>query len=306
MNKIFLGLTVALSLALIGTKINAQSTWQVEDEKKSEVMPVTFGQAAIDAGKAAYQKFNCKSCHGEPGTNTALPLVPKPTDLGLAAFMTANTDGSIFYKITDGKGAMPAFKNQITETDRWNLVCFIRSFDKNYKGVGGTAVAVSNFKGKITSMILSYDSASNSLMAKLSASDSSGKGAIPGGVGVEFLVKREFGYLKLGEKPSKTNAEGIAKFELPKDLPANAKGMLMVRVQLPEGSPNGNITIEQEINIFKPVKWDDPLKHRSMWGTRANTPIWLLFSYIGITLAVWLGIGWVVLQLLRIYSLRER
>lgn len=306
MNKILLVLTIIMSLTIVGNNVNAQSTWQVDDDKKAEVMTVTFGQSAIDAGKAAYQKFNCKSCHGEPGTNTALPLAPKPTDLGLAAFHAANTDGSIFYKITDGKGAMPSFKSQITETDRWNLVCFIRSFDKNYKGGSTPAVAVNNFKGKISSMVLSYDSASNSLIAKLSASDSTGKGAIPGGVGVEFLVKRQFGYLKLGEKPAKTNAEGIAKMELPKDLPADLKGIMMVKVQLPEGSPNGTISVEQEINTFKPAKWDNPLNHRSMWGTRANTPLWLLFTYVGITLAVWLGIGWVVLQVLRIYSLRER
>ena len=297
---------IAFIVLISNLRLNAQSTWHVEDDKKSEVMPVTYGPASIEAGKAAYTKFNCKSCHGDPGANKALPLVPKPTDLGLAAFHQVNSDGEIYYKITDGKGAMPAFKAQISETDRWNLVCFIRSFDKNYKGSAGPLVAINNFKGKITGMTLTYDSTSNMFIATLSAKDSNGIGAIPAGVGVEFLVKRQFGYLKLGEKPSKTNSQGIAKIEYPLDLPANSAGKLFVKVQLPEGSPNGSTSIEQELNVYKPSAYVNPLSKRQMWGTRANTPIWLLLTYLGVTFAVWAVIGWVVIQLLKIYNLRER
>jgi hypothetical protein len=133
-----------------------------------------------------------------------LPLVPKPTDLGLAAFHQANTDGEIFNKITEGKGAMPGFKAQISETDRWNLVCFLRSFDKSYKG-GTTAVVKENFKGRITAITLNYDTDTKKVSATLSAKDSSGTNLVPARVGVEILVKRRFGFLKLSDSPIKTD-----------------------------------------------------------------------------------------------------
>jgi mono/diheme cytochrome c family protein len=44
--------------------------------------------------------------------------------------MRATTDGEIFWKISNGRGPMPAWA-QIPEKDRWGLVDYIRTLSIN-------------------------------------------------------------------------------------------------------------------------------------------------------------------------------
>jgi mono/diheme cytochrome c family protein len=104
----------------------------VSEEKQKTKNPIVFSQESVKAGKIVYNT-NCKSCHGDPTKNTGLPLMPKPTDMGLQAFLDKNTDGSIFYKITEGRVTMPQYASILSEEDRWHTVNYIRSFDANFE-----------------------------------------------------------------------------------------------------------------------------------------------------------------------------
>ena len=42
--------------------------------------------------------------------------------------MDAMTDGEIFWKISTGNRPMPSYKGQLSESDRWELVSFLRTF----------------------------------------------------------------------------------------------------------------------------------------------------------------------------------
>ena len=44
--------------------------------------------------------------------------------------MGARTDGEIFWQITHGRSPMPAFQGKLTDTERWQLVDYIRSLAK--------------------------------------------------------------------------------------------------------------------------------------------------------------------------------
>jgi mono/diheme cytochrome c family protein len=37
------------------------------------------------------------------------------------------SDGALFYKITEGRGPMPSFKTTLTEQQRWDVVNHIRT-----------------------------------------------------------------------------------------------------------------------------------------------------------------------------------
>lgn len=52
-------------------------------------------------------------------------LNPKPKNLAEKA-VQAQTDGELFWKISNGRGAMPPW-NSLSEKDRWSLVRYIRS-----------------------------------------------------------------------------------------------------------------------------------------------------------------------------------
>jgi mono/diheme cytochrome c family protein len=55
-------------------------------------------------------------------------LQPKPLDWSSPA-VQRDTDGELFWKITNGRGAMPAWK-QLPETERWQIVNYIRTLKK--------------------------------------------------------------------------------------------------------------------------------------------------------------------------------
>ena len=44
--------------------------------------------------------------------------------------MATESDGSLFWKISTGKKPMPAYGKRLSETDRWNLVNYIRTLSK--------------------------------------------------------------------------------------------------------------------------------------------------------------------------------
>jgi mono/diheme cytochrome c family protein len=106
--------------------------WPVPDAAKNKKNPVASGAAAIAAGKELWNT-HCKSCHGAKGLgdgNKAAQLKTEPGDFSKADTQ-AQTDGSLFYKTSEGRDDMPAFKKKIPdEEDRWNLVYFIRTLKK--------------------------------------------------------------------------------------------------------------------------------------------------------------------------------
>ena len=58
-----------------------------------------------------------------------ITLNPRPADLTYHATPGVHTDGQLFEWIANGypNSAMPAFKTYLSDTDRWNLVNYIRT-----------------------------------------------------------------------------------------------------------------------------------------------------------------------------------
>ena len=97
--------------------------------KKNPIAPT---QASLAAGQKIFLK-TCSSCHGKSGDAdgpAVIELNIHPAKLSDPQLITAESDGSLFWKITTGKKPMPAFGKRISETDRWNLVNYIRTLPK--------------------------------------------------------------------------------------------------------------------------------------------------------------------------------
>jgi len=79
--------------------------------------------------KASYEIY-CDGCHGPAGDGKgpiALKFSVPAINIG-APSVQAQTDGELFWKISNGKGAMPAWKSLLSDEDRWRLVAFVRTF----------------------------------------------------------------------------------------------------------------------------------------------------------------------------------
>ena len=87
---------------------------------------------ATAEGKKLYMKF-CKICHGGKGRGDGLAginLKPRPKDF-TSEKVQKQTDGAIFWKLTNGKPPMAAYEKILKEEQRWQLVNYIRNLSKN-------------------------------------------------------------------------------------------------------------------------------------------------------------------------------
>ena len=95
-----------------------------EKEKKN---PLPADAKTIEQGRKVAQ-INCVTCHGAKGKGdgaAAVALNPKPADW-TSKTVQDDSDGELFWKITTGRGAMPAWRH-LPESDRWALVRYIRT-----------------------------------------------------------------------------------------------------------------------------------------------------------------------------------
>ena len=122
---------VAAAAALVAVTglglAQAQGPWAAPADAKKMKNPV---KGVGNAKKSV--ETNCGSCHGAGGKGdgpaaAALPP-PKPANWTVDA-VQKQTDGEIFWKISNGRGAMPPWKH-LPEKERWELVTFIRSLAK--------------------------------------------------------------------------------------------------------------------------------------------------------------------------------
>jgi mono/diheme cytochrome c family protein len=296
-------ISIIAALFILSSSAFAQDDWGITDEEKATTLQVDFTPDNIEMGGDVYEK-SCKSCHGDIGQNNA--IAPTFPDLGSGPYF-ANTDGELYYKITKGKGAMPTFEKAVSESDRWKVVAYIRSFDKDYQPAGGEAVALApgeKFAGKVAAIELVVDQENHKLIAKLQGKDAAGNSVIPSGVKVMFYADRMFNDFLIG-KAVKCDASGTATIDYPADLPADTAGMMTFYAQLKD-QKLGTLKGEATVDTGKPMIYKNPLSERVMWGPMANIPLWLLFTYLGILLVVWSGIGYVGLQLVKIWMLREQ
>ena len=116
------GAVLALAAGVPGA--SAQGPWVAPPEAKSLKNPV---KGVGDAKKVV--ETNCVTCHGASGHGdgpaaAALPP-PKPANWTSVA-VQKQTDGEIFWKISNGRGAMPPWKH-LPEKERWEIVNYIRT-----------------------------------------------------------------------------------------------------------------------------------------------------------------------------------
>lgn len=122
-------IALAAVLALAGA-VFAQGPWTAPGAEKAKKSPLPASPKAVADGKKVAQ-VNCISCHGAGGKGdgaAAAALNPKPADW-TSKRVQDESDGEIFWKISNGRGPMPPWKH-LPENDRWSVIQYIRSLKK--------------------------------------------------------------------------------------------------------------------------------------------------------------------------------
>lgn len=106
--------------------------WKAPARAAQKQNPVPLDANSVAQGKAVYVR-ECLSCHGQQGKGdgpSASGLEKFPGDLTDSQRMSAQSDGELFWKISEGKTPMPTMKKTLTEEERWQVVHYIREFVK--------------------------------------------------------------------------------------------------------------------------------------------------------------------------------
>lgn len=286
-----------LMFVLISLQMSAQ-VWEVPAENGAKLSPFAFNDSTRKAGSELYI-LNCKSCHGDPGKNNVINLVPPPPDPA-SAKMQANSDGALQYKLLQGRGPMPSFKNTLSLTDIWRVISYIRSFNDKYvqelaKTTGATEVAALKVK-VLTTWIKEKEQIQTVILA---AKEDVNQPVA--GVEVKLFVKRYFGNLLIDEARN-TDAAGKVLFNFPKDLPGDSAGYVNLIAKLSDESKFGETKSDTILAIGVPTYRPPLNESRAMWNVVQKTPIWLLLTYVFVVLAVWGFIFYVALQIRTIYK----
>ena len=124
-------LTFAYSGGSAAAADSMSDKWVSPAPSTAKKNPITPTQDSIAAGQKIYLK-TCAFCHGKNGDadgTAVIELNIHPAKLSDPKLAT-KSDGSLFRKITTGKKPMPAYGKRLSETDRWNLVNYIRTLSK--------------------------------------------------------------------------------------------------------------------------------------------------------------------------------
>ncbi len=130
--------TILVSLVVTGSIIcfafrpDSKKPWKAAVQAAAKANPVKSSTESISDGKTLYVK-HCQSCHGKSGLGDgtkAAQLKTEPGDFSKSQFQS-QSDGTIFYKISEGRDDMPSFKKKMPEaSDIWNVVNYIRTLKK--------------------------------------------------------------------------------------------------------------------------------------------------------------------------------
>lgn len=293
---------LAVLVLMMPLSLFAQSDWTVSDAKQKDSNPIAYSDKSVKDGKVVFLG-NCKSCHGDVGKNNGLPLVPKPTDFGDQAFLDANTDGSIFHKITDGRATMPAYGAILSEQQRGDVVNFIRSNDPKFKAPSTaktiTVIEVVQDKeiGAPYYLEVQVDEANTEVSALLMGT-MNGEKAPVSDAEIFVGIKRYFNNLPIMDAGAVTNEEGLIKASYPADLPSGEDGLgeLLVYVIDTEKFGELNQTAELKLRATHPSHFNET---RALWANRAHFPIWLLVTYLSMVLIAWGVMAKVVMNIFK-------
>jgi mono/diheme cytochrome c family protein len=105
--------------------------WEAPPSANQLKNPFKGNTAALAEGKILYMSM-CKVCHGETGKGNGeagLTLSPPPANF-LSIDVKDESDGAIFWKLTEGNPPMASYRGLLTEDQRWKLVAFIRNLEE--------------------------------------------------------------------------------------------------------------------------------------------------------------------------------
>lgn len=131
-NYLRISILMGFAILLIASiPIQQKGDWKAPKEADAIKNPLREKNDAALEGQKLYTNM-CVICHGKKGKGdgaAGVNLNPRPTNL-ITSKVQEQTDGAIYWKITEGRAPMASYKSILTEEQRWQLVNYMRKLAK--------------------------------------------------------------------------------------------------------------------------------------------------------------------------------
>jgi mono/diheme cytochrome c family protein len=110
----------------IATGLATAHEWKAPEEAAELRNPMSVSEVTINTGESLYRQ-HCNYCHGDDMrgmTAEAAGLSKAAPDL--ITNLKMHSEGGFFWKIREGRGDMPAFKETLTDDEIWSIVTAIK------------------------------------------------------------------------------------------------------------------------------------------------------------------------------------
>ncbi len=108
-----------------------RTPWNIPEADKAKKNPYSNNEDSKTRGKKTY-KLDCFRCHGKEGKGdgNSADLLDRPVADLTSDNVQNQTDGELYWKISEGRKPMPLAKRTLTDDQRWDVINYIRTFKK--------------------------------------------------------------------------------------------------------------------------------------------------------------------------------
>lgn len=127
--QIYVCIAALVLTACIKTDTAARGPWKAPDSAINTINPVIYDVDSVMKGRALFEQ-HCQRCHGYWGEGNGVigaALDKKPANLLRIAGKKA--EGEFAWKIAEGRGDMPSFRQVLSEEEIWHIVNFVQSLE---------------------------------------------------------------------------------------------------------------------------------------------------------------------------------
>lgn len=123
--KITFYITISIFCISIAGHSFAHS-WMAPKDEAKKTNPIALSNKSVANGQNIFEN-KCSYCHG----NKAKGISKKDTGLSkdtpnLIQRLNNHTDGDFHWKIINGKDEMPAFKDDLTDNEIWDIINYLK------------------------------------------------------------------------------------------------------------------------------------------------------------------------------------
>jgi mono/diheme cytochrome c family protein len=128
--KLIIAILITCCFAVVLTVVaTTQDNWAAPARAAAKKNPVAVDATSLARGKTVYTA-ECFSCHGPSGKGDGPASSGLEKNPGNLTKLQGQSDGALFWKVTQGKTPMPTFAQKLSEQQRWDVVNYIQTLSK--------------------------------------------------------------------------------------------------------------------------------------------------------------------------------